>query len=989
MNKISKRELIQEYNLSEETNYKSIVKFRKDFNFNDNEDAYNFLQNHYANKIKQGQELFEKFKKEKQIKKENRKFKSNYNKLISFLRNPQVDLKTNNGFKDLFTLTKSRVNINKPFSVKFKSYLGLSHVFKFNNREHYFRWSERVIDNKLNLEDYNSLEKNKMYATTGVNWKKGYNTNYLQNFEKDMFGGINEIVEIKQISGGCNKHGEKLDKKLLGAFYNFELHNPLSMNNNCFFKCLEYKFKQPINIKKIRKDLNLETGSKIDIDDAYKISKYCGFDIQIIDVDVNEELEDDNYILCYNEHYYVVTSYKLKDEKKSSKRGLMTFDFETRPTEEFMLIKSSNTKSYYLKDVLCKAYYKKYKSNEFEHKTFITNNNISSARQFLNYLNDEDKNGRHYNIIAHNGGKFDFYFILSIMTELELVSSKIQMRGNTIIGIKYNNHTFKDSCCFLTNSLENLSKSFKITHGKITKLIINNEEITSSQLCFYKPNLKFNEFLDLQKTDIDFWVNYEKYCLYDCIALYEIWEKFTTCVNSLINKINPYLLRTCSLNGVNTIGSHSKKILDNIHTIKNKNSFVKQDMLKFIDGDKEKYDFICKFKRGGISHCNKMGKHLSGICGVDIASQYPASLIYCRIPVGKSIWIKNYEPSCYGFYKLHNLKFKTNYNLKPLAITKCNGVLEWNTDKIIKDIIYLDSYTIEYLIENYELESFDVIDGLVSQKDISGDKIFGKYINTFYEEKKEQDKLKKNKDEKYNQALRETIKLYLNSLTGKLVENPSIHFSLLLGSAEDHDKKQLNGVNVSKTFNDDKMNEWVTCGVMVYSYSKRLLFEYIRCLPNNSDDVIHIETDGIYFSSRLNDKFIENINNYTGEYPVKFGEDLGNLKIEKTTDEGDVAYFLGKKFYSIMIDNTYLNKERDSNDDNIYRIKGAPQMKLNDDGSKSYLVDIKLYEKIYNGKSVDVEFSTLKKNLWGENINISTHKMKRTINPNGKYNLYI
>ena len=60
----------------------------------------------------------------------------------------------------------------------------------------------------------------------------------------------------------------------------------------------------------------------------------------------------------------------------------------------------------------------------------------------------------------------------------------------------------------------------------------------------------------------------------------------------------------------------------------------------------------------------------------------------------------------------------------------------------------------------------------------------------------------------------------------------------------------MNGTGVNKVFNTDKYNDWIIAGVMVYSYSKRLLFEYIRCLPEDSDSVIHIETDGVYFDTR-------------------------------------------------------------------------------------------------------------------------------------------
>ena len=62
---------------------------------------------------------------------------------------------------------------------------------------------------------------------------------------------------------------------------------------------------------------------------------------------------------------------------------------------------------------------------------------------------------------------------------------------------------------------------------------------------------------------------------------------------------------------------------------------------------------------------------------------------------------------------------------------------------------------------------------------MDGHKLFGKYVDTFYKEKQNQDALKKSKDSLYNPALRETIKLYLNSLTGKLVEDPERHYSLV------------------------------------------------------------------------------------------------------------------------------------------------------------------------------------------------------------------
>ena len=115
---------------------------------------------------------------------------------------------------------------------------------------------------------------------------------------------------------------------------------------------------------------------------------------------------------------------------------------------------------------------------------------------------------------------------------------------------------------------------------------------------------------------------------------------------------------------------------------------------------------------------------------------------------------------------------------------------------------------------------------------------------------------------------------------------------------------------------------------MVYSYSKRLLSEYINMLPEKTDNVIATETDSIDFDKVVLKEFEANVNNYKGEYPCKFGNDLGNAKYEKNTD--DVCYFLCKKIYSI---------------DGHYVIKGISQNSINDQGEVINLVDNTLYEK--------------------------------------------
>ena len=570
-----------------------------------------------------------------------------------------------------------------------------------------------------------------------------------------------------------------------------------------------------------------------------------------------------------------------------------------------------------------------------------------------------------------------------------------------MIGMQYKSHLFKDSCCFLTASLDSLCKAFKVKQAKLTEFEYNGEKLTNKNMCFYKPELGFNEFMALQDSEPEYWKLYEEYCMFDCIGLMHVWSSFKDQYDALMDtvfKYKPELKRYVDLMGTNTIGSLSKKILEN--TCKEKfgdkgkygNTKAYKRYLDFVKSDKkvdaEKVDFINKFKRGGISHSNQPGKHNHALISYDIASQYPASMMHMNIPCGESKWTDKYNTMMHGFYHLKNLVFDCKHMFKPIASKSESGVLVWNNESIeesgdceckckkercVCDFagrIYLDSFMIKYLKQNYGLKSFEVIDGLVSSSYIQGKEIFGDYVDTLYNEKKLQDKYKTENDDRYNPALRECIKLFLNSLSGKLVEDPSRYFKLKYVNEEQ--KLKLNGIDAVKIEDEDKYNIWVNAGVMVYSYSKRLLFEYVRCLPANSDDVIHIETDSIYFNKKHQEAFVKNVEKYVSSkldyYPVKIGADLGNVKVEKDTT--DVSYFLGKKFYCIG---------------DLYKIKGIPLKTIDEYGNDVELVNTDLYERVYKGEKVVKEFYTMKKALFADNTYISSHKMSRTVNACMKY----
>ena len=859
---------------------------------------------------------------------------------------------------------------NGPFMMTLQSAIAkISRQFRFNSAQHFEHWLNAIANQNVISESENYREVSEVMGT-----------------KPEIFANV--VPSIQPIKGGCQWNGKEQDT-IETPYYSLSVYSPQTKHNNCGFKIIEKILGEKLDYAEERRKYGMKYDEAMSVEtfkalyQEYVYGILCIIDATFCDDMDSAKKNQYHYVYIDNEHYYLVLDAKPKMFKdKQTKRGLLCWDIETRPSEEYVMV--GQNKSYILKPSILCVYCVPYKGQP-EKLTFITSE-YDCCRLFLNWLSIEANSGRFYHCIAHNGSRFDNYFLLSQLSQTEQLHTETQLRGHSVIGIQYKSHLFKDSCCFLTNSLDALCKSFKVKQAKLTDFSYNGVAMTNKNICFYRPELTFNEFMDLQYDEADFWSLYTEYCMMDCVSLYEIWTTFQNQYNSLVDKIfqyRPELLKNVQLMGTNTIGSLAKKILENSCMVKSKTGkyvFKKEyhQLLEFHSSlktgkkeeDVEKLKFINQFKRGGISHTNQAGKHNHSLISYDIASQYPASMLYMLIPSGTSEWVTEYNTMRHGYYHLKNLKFVTPYKFKPVARSVVGESLDWASETM--EELYCDSFMLRYMKEKYGLVSFDVERGLVSSSYIRGESLFGDYVNTLYGEKKKQDALKKEGSADYNQALRECIKLFLNSLSGKLVEDPSHYFQLEFSPDS---LLKMNGLAVEKKQEKSKMNPWVGCGVMVYSWSKRLLFECVGCLPRNSDDVIHIETDSIYFNKKDNNEFVKNVQEYKQNgidyYPMAIGDELGNIKVEKDTD--DVSYFLGKKFYCIG---------------DLYKIKGIPLKTIDEAGNDVYLVDQSLYEDVYQGKSIVREFYTMKKTLFGERCEISSHKMTRTVKPAMEYKEY-
>ena len=839
----------------------------------------------------------------------------------------------------------------------------------------------RVVSNvkrTMNFNNYYHLKNWLEQQGDAINWEKDSEGNsYSTESEskpKDAFELFN--MKIKFVEGGEREWGENkktITRKIKFLNYEAKAFDPATTkvgDNNCGIRVLSKLLDTRLNVKQIRNDIHSPAKTLLNTDQLHDIYKHNDGKKKLVVIDSQYEGEFDmkttDYILFKDNHYTAIveaTRQKHKEDGNKKQKGKLAFDIETRTTEEVVMV--GETKSKVLKSAILSMVYKPVRGTK-QTKTFTTDSAKNCCVKFLDWLGHEANAGRYYNCVAHNGSRFDFYLLMSYFTEQDLLDSNTQLRGTSIIGLQYKSHTFKDPCCFLTNTLENLCDGYLITpeekaFSKLTNIKVGDKTMTNYQLCFYKPELTFDEFMQLEKKEPEFWCEYVKYCEYDCESLYLVWEKFKFQIDTIIGKMGVWLKKFVSLNTCNTIGSLSKKLIDNINNVKRTDkSKGKPNYTKYCQfmNDDEKYEFIKNFKRGGISHSNQMGFHSEGVCGFDIKSQYPTALMNMNIPVGVSRWVTQYEPSAHGFYHIHNICWGEDATrFKPVARRRAGYSLDWAENNIPD--LYCDSYMIEYLMQYCGLISFDVSKGLVSNEEMSGDKLFNTYVHTLYKEKAEQDALKDAGEEAYNKPYREAVKLLMNSLTGKLVEDPSRYFKLEFKN-DDEKAQTMNGVKINKVDVDKGMNYWLVAGVMVYSYSKRILWDYVNCLPNKADDVIHIETDGIYFGLPNRETFIENLKK-KNDPMIKIGDELGNVEEEVCTTEE--SFFLGKKDY--LIGETKLKKDGTINyEKSKLRFKGVPKKTIDDEGSKIDLLDKQFYIDRYNGHTVTKTFKTIGKALY-------------------------
>jgi hypothetical protein len=116
------------------------------------------------------------------------------------------------------------------------------------------------------------------------------------------------------------------------------------------------------------------------------------------------------------------------------------------------------------------------------------------------------------------------------------------------------------------------------------------------------------------------------------------------------------------------------------------------------------------------------------------------------------------------------IKFnQRNLNKNILPRRQKSGILDW-TDKEEQTLFLNTVDIVELQKNNCEFEIIEDEDNFYFSHVINGSELF-KCVLYFKQIKEEQDKYKNNKDSRYNPVLRQMAKLFLNSLSGKVIQN--------------------------------------------------------------------------------------------------------------------------------------------------------------------------------------------------------------------------
>jgi len=463
------------------------------------------------------------------------------------------------------------------------------------------------------------------------------------------------------------------------------------------------------------------------------------------------------------------------------------------------------------------------------------------SNKFIKWILENESNTQ-FVFIGFNNSSFDNFLFLGALLRNQnkyyddYSITDIFYNGNVLLNFQMNGrHTTFDIRKHLVGSLKYNCKSFKIN-------------------CCSKK--EFNHDYAQQLHDdgklID-WINgneeLKEYNEYDVLATAVLYAKYRKALLN-IKATKPYALR---LYETKTIGSLIYKVFD---------SHAKQEKYGLAKLPLQEYQDLRKYKVAGrVEMFNGVQKVLGRMVSTDVCSLYPYVMAVKDVyyPEGNITETDEYMgDDVIGFYYCDidqtNLK---NMNLPKIYPRKTEIENDWGHDEELED--YLISNVMIRLLKKYGCR-VEIKSGFYWKNEVKSCEMF-KFLLDFMSEKNNQDSLKQVGNESYNPALRETLKLLMNSLSGKVIEGLHTEKTQFVESVEEYMKIEKKCVKINtineigdKTFITYEMDESkliakqkpIYLGVLIYDYAKEYMYEYSYS-KIGKDKLLYTDTDASKF----------------------------------------------------------------------------------------------------------------------------------------------
>ena len=733
--------------------------------------------------------------------------------------------------------------------------------------------------------------------------------------------------------GGCAGLNCKEGKFIkFGGVNTWKTFNPKGNENthNCLFKCLEVKG----NL--IRKELGIEKNIPIKIDLLPTISDHLKIGIKVYDAQKREIL---NYghkydkqveLILSHQHYLLVVEkskkclecgkvwYKqhLCNHKRRKYWAYMNGEkVVMRPTTKLRTepIDYDNNVVYYDFETFTPInQFEVYAAGYYDATTGRPENfyGKESLTDFIKHINTlENKT-----FIAHNGARFDCYFVVREMLKQGIEVKDFIMNNGAIMTFKFGKkNKFLDSCCFISSKLGDAGKSFKIPE-QYWKSEFNHNKIRSwADVELYKEEVI--DYLDL-----------------DIYCLKYVWEAFS---DTIYNKFNIHTIDFITTSSM----TYTLWQLVNESTI----NMPSEDELNFIHKSTYganvypvKKHFKSKEYDDIVAGKVKYKDMTDYLMIMDVVSLYPTSMLN-KYPVGKARWTEEYEEDLMGIWEISFTPPKDI--LFSQLPRKVKGGIIHSLEKgrgVYNSIDIARAVDAGYTIDK-------VHKGLVWD---TVENVFASYIEDVFS-------LKCKAKEEDDDVMYAISKLLLNGLYGKTLQKPIFHKCSIISDHLDaldfiNTHETITDVNIlNENFvlysgeltpenKDDAITKPTQLGSFVLGYSRTIMYDIIKAIDPTLKQpcFYYTDTDCLHIHGRDMPK----VKHLLGD---ELGQMNSDLKKEGRIIEG---IYLSPKQYTVSYignDNKVVGK---------YKCKGIANKYLNE----------KMYQKAISSNGFVMVGSDLK-----------------------------